>query len=277
MAEVVAVLQTDPTLLRCQLHRLDHAIDVTAASGDAVGVGYYENGRVLLRKRPLVTPPVTLESLGAEIKTDLFFASWHRIDSHGFREEATAPFRFRNWLFAGKGKLDSDGEQAELIAKLPEFLQRAVAQTTEAELAFFTALAHVHTSGHQLDHLEIDTKVVADALGTTLAELDHRADARGSPRPQTTAMMSNGRMIVAVRRGKPLFYGLLEGMSECAVCGIEKDASDRDLRVRAHRNAKAVAVSTQGKSNGIQWIEVPDGHVVSINRALEARVTPLPG
>src|SRR4051812_6731880 len=103
MGEVVAVLQTDPNLLRCQLHRLDHAIETNAAAGDAIGVGYYDNGKVLLRKRPLATAPTTLEALGAEIRTELFIANWHRVDAHGFREEATAPFRFRNWIFAGKG------------------------------------------------------------------------------------------------------------------------------------------------------------------------------
>lgn len=276
MGEVVAVLQTDPSLLRCQLHRLDHAIDVNASLGEALGVGYYENGKVLLRKRPL-TAPVKLESLGAGIRTELFVATWHRVDSHGFREEATAPFRFRNWLFAGKGKLTGLGEQPDIVARLPEFLQRAVAQTSEAELAFFTALAHIHQSGHQLDHLDIDPQVVAGAIGQTLADLDRKADDNGVARPQTTAVLSNGRMIVAARRGRPLFYGLLEGMNECAVCGIEAGASDRDLKVRAHRNAKAVAVSTLGRSDGIQWVEVPDGHVLAINRSLEAKVTPLPG
>jgi glutamine amidotransferase len=275
MGDVVAVLETDPPLLRCALHRLDAAIDVTAAPGDDVGVGYYENGKVLLRKRP-VTTALTLEKLGQDIRSDVFVTTWHHTGPDGFREESVAPFRFRNWLFAGKGQLVSSGELANVMAELPEFLLRALAHPSEAEVAFFTTLAHIYSAGHQLDHPEIQPEVVATALASTLSAADARAALRSEPPTQATALMSNGRMLVAVRRGKPLFYGLLEGFVDCPVCEIDRETIESDPRVRAHRMLKAVCVTTRARKDGVAWIEVPEGHVLSVGRNLAARITPLP-
>jgi glutamine amidotransferase len=279
MADVVALLQTDPSLLRCQLHRLDAAIDLDAHVGDALGVGYYDGGKVLLRKRP-VTGPLQLEALGQDIRSEVFVSTWHAAGPNGFREEDTAPYRFRNWLFAGQGTLVPPAEATQMIAALPEFLQRALdplpnGGASEAEIAFFLTLAQVHAQGHKLEHPEMEPEVLAVALGRTLSQLDRRAVERSQPRPQTTALMSNGRMLVALRRGKPLSYGLLEGFADCPVCGIDRDTSDRDPRVRAHRMLKAVAVTTRARKDGIQWIEVPEGHVLTVGRSLAARIAPM--
>jgi glutamine amidotransferase len=276
MADVVAVLNSDASLLRCQLHRLDQAVELSADPGDVMGLGYYENGRVLLRKRPLSEPSLSLEKAAPDVRSEIFMLSWHHAGANGFRESDTAPYRFRNWLFAGKGRLAPELVPPDLVSHLPPFLQRGLVQTSAHELAFFSALANIHTDGHPLDHLELDPEIVGQALGETIVQLDKRAEATGLPPPQTTAVLSNGRMIVAARRGRPLSYALLEGMMECPVCGIDRETGDRDPRVRAHRAVKAVAITTRTQKDGVQWIEVPDQHVLTVHRTLAVRVSPLP-
>jgi hypothetical protein len=180
----------------------------------------------------------------------------------------------------GKGRLIPGDGLSDVIAALPEFLHRNFGPShervpAEGELAFFITLANIHSRGFPLDHPNLEAKVVADALSTTLTELDRRADEKSLPRPETTALVSNGRMIVAVRRGRPLYYGLLEGFTDCSVCGVTQAAGDRDPRVRAHQALKAVVVTTRPRKDGIAWLEVPEAHVLSVDRTFAARITPL--
>lgn len=275
MAQVVALLQSDPKLLRCQLHRLDGAVDLGAAPGKAVGVGYYENGKVLLRKRPGTTKPVDLEDLAPDVKSEVFFGVCHGIGATGFREEDTEPYRFRNWVFAGTGHIVPVGERAKVIEGLPVHLRRGIIGPSDAELAFLVTLSHIFDESHSPEHPDLDPEIAARGLARTLAQLDAQAGASGVRRSETCALLSNGRMIAAVRRGRPLSYALIEGLAECPVCGIDRTTSESDPRVRPHRMLKAVALATRPKQDGVQWVEVPENHLLTVSRSLSVRVWPL--
>ena len=274
MAQLVAVLQNDPALLSCQLHRLDRAVDLVTGPGKVVGVGYFENGKVLLRKRPVVGE-VTLEAAGADVKSEMFVAASHGLPPGGFREEDTEPYRFRNWVFAGTGRILPLGERQKVVEELPGFLQRGLVGPSDAELAFLATLGHVQAESRLIDALDLPPDVVGRALAKTLARLDVRARESGVALPQTCALVSNGRVVAAIRRGRPLSYALLEGLIDCPVCGIDRTTSERDVRVRPHRMLKAVALATRPRQDGVQWLDVPDNHLVTISRALEVRLTPL--
>ena len=275
MAQLVALLQSDPTLLRCQLHRLDGAVELGAAAGKAVGVGYYENGKVLLRKRPAGQKSFDLESLASDVKSECFVAACHGTGPGGFREEDTEPYRFRSWMFAGTGKIVPVGERAKVIASLPTHMQRGMIGPSDAELAFMVTLGHVYSESRAPEHHDFDAEIAANGLAKTLEQLDAQASAAGVSRPQTCAVISNGRMIAAVRRGRPLSYALLEGLAECPVCGIDRTTSDHDPRVRPHRTVKAVALASRTHQDGIQWVDVPDNHLITVSRSLAVRVRPL--
>jgi predicted glutamine amidotransferase len=274
MAQLFALLQSDPALLRCQLHRLAPAVDLGVRAGKVLGVGYFENGKVLLRKRP-ATGEATLEGLATDVKSELFVAASHGSGPGGFREEDTEPYRFRNWIFGGTGRILPLGERAKVLAELPVFLQRGMVGPSDAELAFLATLGHIHADSRMLDLLDIEPKVVADALAKTLSRLDGRARESGQPLPQTTAVLSNGRVVAAVRRGKPLSYALLEGLADCPVCGIDRTTKETDPRVRPHRMLKAVALASSPKADGVQWIDVPDNHIVTVSRSLDVKLIPL--
>lgn len=274
MAQLVAVLQSDASLLRCQLHRLDRAVDLAARPGKVVGLGYFENGKVLLRKRP-VSAAFTLESLGSDVRSELFVAACHGPGPGGFREEDTAPYRLRNWVFAGTGRILPIGERQKVVASLPTFLQRGLVGPSDAELAFLTTLGHIYAENRVLENLDLEPELVGRALQKTLAQLDARARESNVALPQTCAVLSNGRVVAAVRRGRPLSYALLEGLVDCPVCGIDRSTKDDDPRVRPHRVVKAVVLASGVRQGGVQWLEVPDNHLVTIGRSLDVRLTPL--
>ncbi len=274
MAQLVAVLQNDPALLRCQLQRLERVVDLAVRPGKVVGVGYFENGKVLLRKRP-VAGELSLAQAFGDVQSELFLAVSHGVAPGGFREEDTEPYRFRNWVFAGTGQILPLGERQQVIAELPAFLQRGLVGPSDAELAFLATLGHVQAESRMLDALDLSVDVAGRALARTLKRLDERAREAGVPLSQTSVVVSNGRMIAAVRRGRPLSYALLEGLSECPLCGIDRATSERDVRVRPHRMLKAVALATQPRQDGVQWIEVPEGHLITVSRSFDVRLTPL--
>src|SRR5690606_25671328 len=91
----------------------------------------------------------------------------------------------------------------------------------------------------------------------------------GRTRPAPLALIAtNGRVLVAARRGRPLFYRLQEGAGSCGACDV---ADDRDPRAAAHRRAKAVVLATE-PGEGSHFVEVPDGSVVAVGRALDITV-----
>jgi len=275
MAQLVALLQSDPALLRCQLHRLDTAVELGAAPGKVVGVGYYENGKVLLRKRPAGQHSYSLEALGQDVKSECFVAACHGVKGGVFREEDTEPYRFRSWVFAGTGRIVPVGERSKVIESLPPIMQRGLVGPSDAELAFLTTLGHIYAASRSPEHPDLEAEVAGQGLAKTLAQLDAQASASRQAMPQTCAVLSNGRMLAAVRRGKPLSYALLEGLVECPVCGVDRSANDRDPRVRPHRTLKAVVLASRPKIDGVQWVDVPDNHLITVSRNLAVRVTPL--
>lgn len=274
MAQLVAILLSDPALLPCVLRRVEGAVDLRAGAGKALGVGYFENGKVLLRKRP-APAEVSLGQLAGDVKSELLVAAAHGVGVAGFREEDTEPYRFRGWVFAGTGRIVPLGERQAVLASLPEHLQRGVQGPSDAELAFVATLARIQEDSRALDRFDLDPDVAAQGLAVTLGLLDERARAAGVPLPQTTAVLSNGRMIAAVRRGRPLSYSLIEGLQACDVCGLDRTATETDPRARPHRLVKAVVLATRPKSDGLQWIEIPDGHRVTVSRSLSIRLAPL--
>lgn len=275
MAQFVALIQSNATLTRCQLHRLDRAVDLGVRAGKVVGFGYFENGKVLLRKRPGHDRGLSMEDLAGDVKSEVVFATCHRAGPGGFREEDAEPYRFRSWLFAGTGTLLPPGERQRVLATLPAFLRRGVEGPSDAEVAFLATLGHIHGAERQLDLIDLDPMVAARALERTLFDLDAHASASGAARPEACAMLSNGRMLAAVRRGRPLAYALLEGMPDCEVCGLTREATEKDPRAKPHRTHKAVVIAARSRQDGLNWIDVPENHLLTVSRSLEVRLVPL--
>jgi glutamine amidotransferase len=227
---------------------------------------------VLLQKRP-APGPVGLEELVGAATSEIFVAVSHRIGPHGFVEEGTSPYRLRHWLFAGVGRVLPVGERAHVAASLPEFLQRGLEGTTDAELAFRVALGHVHASSRRLDHPDLEPSVVCAAMAKTIAQLDARARESGAPAPRTASVFTNGRVLVAARRGRPLYYRLVEGLAVCGRCGVLASTPETDPRVRPHRTLKGVVIASSVTSG--RWLEVPEGAALAIGRDYAVTVAPL--
>ncbi|GEJ57878.1 class II glutamine amidotransferase [Anaeromyxobacter diazotrophicus] len=278
MGALLAVLQTDPNLLRCQVRRLEAHVALREPDRlpDAYGFGYYKGNDVLLGKRPSGAPATfTLTQLAGAIDSEALLAHARYATVGAQKDENTHPFRFRRWLFAHDGTVEAFTEvKPRLVEALPDFLRRNVEGETDSELAFSLFLKHLRDAGH-LDDLDVEARVVGHALALTARDLETWSREAGGGRPGALNFVAtNGRVLAATRRGRPLHYALLEGIFPCPRCGLELGAPESDPRTRPHRQVKAVCFATHLlQPNG--FIEVPEASVVSVSRSLQVSVSSL--
>ncbi len=278
MGALAAILQTDPNLLRCQLRRLDASVVLQEDDRlpDAYGFGHYSGGSVLLGKRPSgVTAPLSLAEIVGKVDSEALLAHARRAAIGQAKDENTQPFRFRRWLFAHDGTIEAfDRVKPKLLAALPDFLRRNVMGDTDSEHAFMWFLKLLRDDG-RIDDLELDASTAGRALARTVKQIEAWTRELGEQRTSRLCFVAtNGRIMVATRRGGPLHYALLEGIVPCALDEIDVGTPESDPRVRPHRLVTAVAFASRlRQANG--FIEVPEGSVVSVSRALQVTVSPI--
>ena len=276
MGALVAILQNDPNLMRCQVARLRQLVALTEGGRppDAYGYGYYGAGDVLLGKRPSGAPgPLGLGELAGAVESEALLVHARIATVGNLKDENTHPFRFRRWLFAHDGTIEGfDQVKPRLLAAVPDFLRRNIQGETDSEHAFTYFLKLLRDHG-QLDTLDIDAPVAGQALGRTVRQIDAWCREVGAQRPSALNFVAtNGRVLVATRRGRPLHYALLEGIVPCPRDGLETGTPESDPRVRPHRRVKAVCFATLlAQPNG--FLEVPEGSVVAVSRTLQVTVS----
>ncbi len=280
MGALVAILQSDPNLLRCQLKRLEAHASLQDGDRlpDAYGFGHYSGGSVLLGKRPTGAPTaLSLPELVGKIDSEALLVHARRATVGKAKDENTQPFRFRRWLFAHDGTIEGfDRVRPKLIGALPDFLRRNLQGDTDSEHAFLWFLKMLKDEA-RIDDLDLDAQVAGRALARTVKQIEAWCREVGEQRPsRLTFVATNGRIMAATRRGGPLHYALLEGIVPCPLHGIEVSTPESEPAVRPHRRAKAVAFATRlAQPSG--FIEVPEGSTVSVSRSLQVTVSPING
>jgi predicted glutamine amidotransferase len=278
MGALVTILQNDPNLMRCQVARLRQLVSLQEGGRlpDAYGFGSYGAGDVLLGKRPSGAPtPLGIGELGGAVDSEALVVHARTATVGNLKDENTHPFRFRRWLFAHDGTVEGwEQVRPRLLAALPDFLRRTIQGETDSEHVFTWFLKLLRDEG-RLDSLDIDAATAGQALGRAVRQIDTWSREVGAQRQSAMNLVAtNGRVMVATRRGRPLHYALLEGIVPCPRDGIDAASPESDPRVRPHRRVKAVCFATLlGNANG--FIEVPEGSVVAVGRTLQVTVSAL--
>jgi hypothetical protein len=116
---------------------------------------------------------------------------------------------------------------------------------------------------------------VASALSGTVAMLDKLVVAGGGAAPALNLVATNGRIMLAVRRGRPMWRRSAGGIVDCQVCreaGSEwssRPDGREDRRRVAHEHLRSVLIVSEPATLGAAgWEEVADGTIVSVSRDL---------
>jgi len=174
---------------------------------DAWGIGFYQAGELLHKKRPkLDEGPIDWEKVARGVRSDAVLIHFRQATVGDFQADNTHPFRKRQWLFAHNGTIHGfEAIRSSLLESLPDFLGRNIRGTTDSEHAFAVLLSFLHDAG-QLDHPEADPKIVLNAIRSTVALVTRLCAEVKAPEPTLNLMLTNGRELYALRRGGPVFW-----------------------------------------------------------------------
>src|SRR5512143_193809 len=104
------------------------ALRVKSGGSVGWGLGFYQGGEVLIRRRPIdEREEIDVAQLGADVRGDVVVGHVRQATVGNLRTENTHPFRYRQWLFAQTGTLSSfEQVRDRLIGSVPEFLRAGI-------------------------------------------------------------------------------------------------------------------------------------------------------
>lgn len=168
------------------------------------GIGFYQGGDVLLRRRPNDDrSSLDVASLARDLRSDLIIGHVRAATVGSIRTENTHPFRYREWLFAHTGSIDSYGEiRNRLLESIPEFLRKDIRGDTDSEVLFHIVLSFLHDAGRLQDGGTIDARTVMGALASTASLVDNiLGEVGGKAGFPLNAVLTNGELLAAIHRG----------------------------------------------------------------------------
>jgi hypothetical protein len=275
--EFLAIHQSDAALLGCVLRA--GASRLTLGEGEtAAGVGFFQSDDVLLRKRPLparMSLPGSLATVlaeGVESEAVLVCAGFLQgagPQARGFQEEATLPLRFKRWLFALAGKPDGLlPARPALLSALPDHLRRSARGDTAGEALFLHFLARLRDLG-RIDDPDLDAPTAAKALAAAVGEAERALESLGVQHPPLAVVASNGRALVALRRGHGLSLARVDGMATCPKHEVGPGMKELNPLRRSHAALQARLLLSGDPAAVVEgFTPLPEGGIVAIGRDL---------
>ncbi len=176
------------------------------------GLGFYQGGEVLMRRRPIDDrDEIDFSKLAGDVRADVLVGHVRCATVGALRTENTHPFRYRQWLFAKTGTISQfDAIRERLVASVPEFLRGNIRGETDSEILFHVFLSFLHDAGKLNDTL-VAEPVVRDALRSSLAVADGMAAEVGGGPSKVNLLIANGDVMVAVHKGERMSYRVFSG------------------------------------------------------------------
>lgn len=269
MSRLVGYVANRDDRLGAALHQERDAIAAPVAQGPTGwGVGFYQNGEVLHKKRPRMpgTPaeaPVDWEAVAGDVRTDCAMLHLRQPTVGDFTTHDTHPFRLRRWLFAHTGTIERfEALRDTLAGALPDFLLRNVRGKTDSELLFHTLLSFLHDAG-QLGRGDVEPSAVVGALRSGVALVDRLVAEVQGPAAVLNLMLTNGRHFFALRRGAP--------MSWIERRGLFDPPADLKSAPSAAQTLRYVMVAS-GPADAAGWSALPEGAILEVDRNLTTSV-----
>ncbi|MEM1416964.1 MAG: class II glutamine amidotransferase [Myxococcota bacterium] len=253
--------------LGAALHQERAAIAVAPATEGATGwgVGFYQNGEVLHRKRPQA-PGGELDwgAVAGDLRSDCVILHVRQPTVGDFTTHDTHPFRLRRWLFAHTGTIDRFAAIRDAMAgSLPDFLMRNVRGKTDSELFFHVILSFLHDAS-QLDRTDVQPAAVVGALRSAVALVDRLGAEVQAEKAVLNLMLTNGRHLFALRRGEPLAWVERSGLHDPPPDFSPGRGGPQSLRF--------VMLASGAVGDAPQWSELPEGAILEVDRNLATTV-----
>ncbi len=238
------------------------------------GVGFYQAGEVLLRRRPIdERDEIDLAEATRNVRTDVLVGHVRHATVGALRTENTHPFRYRMWLFASTGTIDGfDRLRERLLASQPEFLRRNVRGDTDSELFFYLFLSFLHDAGHLGDG-PVEPEHIRSALRSSISLVDRLSAEEGFAENTGDILVTNGEQMVAVHRQGAMAYRVLKGRHDVEEL-LGEDGLKR-TRIPSVDSTRFTLVASELESLPPGWTPVDERAIVTLTRSDDPVSEPL--
>lgn len=169
------------------------------SGGTSWGLGFYQAGEILLKRRPIDDRrELPLGDLVKDLRADVLVAHVRAPSVGSLRTENTHPFRYRQWLFAHTGTIPAFPRlSGRLRDSLPQFLERDIRGDTDSEVLFHLFLSFLHDAG-TLDRPDTSPAQVRDALRSTFSVVEQLCAEEGQRPAPSNVLVACSEHILAV-------------------------------------------------------------------------------
>ncbi len=279
MARLLGVLGNRSDLTGRVLAFERDALRVRGGTSVGWGLGFYQGGEVLIRRRPVdEREEIDLAQIGSDVRADIVVGHVRQATVGTLRTENTHPFRYRQWLYAQTGTVASfEQVRDRLLQSVPEFLRAGIRGDSDAEIVFQVFLSFLHDAG-KLDDLIVDAAVVREALRGSLHLVDSISAEVGGGPADVNIVVSNGDIVVGVHRSteRKMAVRTLGGRDDAEAI-IGDDAQLRRRTPELGQIQFALVASDFDSRDGEntippRWNAVKDHAMVSLTRAAPPKI-----
>lgn len=238
------------------------------------GIGFYQSGEVLLRRRPVDERDVIdLAEAAENIRTDILVGHVRHPSVGTLRTENTHPFRYRNWLFAQTGTIVGfERLRDRLLASQPEFLSRNIRGDTDSEMFFYLFLSFLHDAGH-LNQTHVAPEHVAQALRSGISLVDRLSAEEGHAENRGDILVTNGEHMLAVHRNGTMAYRVLKGRHD--VEELLGEEGLRKTRIPSIDSTRFTVIGSELDAIPAGWTAVESPCIVTLTRTDDPHTEPL--
>lgn len=235
------------------------------AHPDGWGVAWYVDGQPLLaRKAMSAFADADFQQLCQFVSSDTVIAHVRKASVGALVADNTHPFSHGSWTFAHNGHLPGfEQKKSRFEAPIDEPRRAAMRGDTDSERMFALFLSELARRRPVLSDASISVADVQQALERALAHVDETC-ADEPDAPACNVVISNGRLLVAYRRGRPLHFSTHK--RRCP----ERDTC-RAFAGRCESPAPPGAeishlvVSSEPLGDQDVWQELADGELVAVD------------
>jgi predicted glutamine amidotransferase len=215
MSRVLALVGNRPDVCGVAAKKYAHLLQVeTHGKALGWGIGFYQAGEALLRRRPLDDREVIEIAALNDISAGLIIAQIRTPGVGALRTENTPPFRYRDWLFAQRGTIAGfDQIRDPLLERLPEFLRCNMRGETDGEAMFYSFLSCLDEAVG-IDRDRISSVQIREALRGAATRADQLLARAGQSEAAIDWFVSDGEHLVALHRTGTMMYRRFEAPEE---------------------------------------------------------------
>ncbi|MEM9695322.1 MAG: class II glutamine amidotransferase [Myxococcota bacterium] len=237
------------------------------------GTGFFQQGEVLLKRRPLdERGSLDWAEVLEDIRSDIIVGQIRQAEVGSLRTDNTHPFRYRQWVFANTGRAPNFASyRAKLMETLPSFLQRSLRGDTDSELLFHLFLSFLHDAA-RLEHPMVAVNDVFPALKSSLSLLDRIGQESGAATAALNVLLATPEYLVVAHRGAPMAYRLLAGREDFEP--LFDQVQDGKMRKPDLEPCRLCVVASdfgvdRRSAPPPNWTVVPEGAMVAFSRTDE--------